>query len=66
MKRKVDAEHLVGAAEIAARLGLAQVQSVHLWRRRYKEFPKPVATLKQAMIWYWPDVEKWGRATGRL
>lgn len=67
MGRKIDADDLVGAAEIAERLGLAQPQTVHLWRRRYREdFPAPVAHLRQAMIWSWPDVEAWARKTDRL
>ena len=66
MGRKLDADDLVGAAEIAERLGLAQVQTVHTWRRRYDDFPVPVARLKQALIWSWPDVEAWARATHRL
>ena len=66
MGRKLDADDLVGAAEIAERLGLAQVQTVHTWRRRYEDFPEPVARLKQALIWSWPDVEAWALATKRL
>ena len=66
MGRRIDAGLIVGAAEIAERLGLAQYQTVHSWRRRYPDFPEPVAALKQAMIWYWPDIERWARATGRL
>ncbi|MEJ7765663.1 MAG: hypothetical protein WKF86_09220 [Acidimicrobiales bacterium] len=62
----VDPEHLVGAAEIAERLGVAHAETVHNWRRRYPEFPQPVASLKQSLIWAWPDVEAWARATGRL
>jgi hypothetical protein len=65
MGRKLDADDLVGAAEIAERLGLAQVQTVHTWRRRYEDFPEPVARLKQALIWSWSDVELWARASGR-
>lgn len=56
---------LVGAAEIAARLGVQPV-TVHQWRRRFPEFPEPVATLAQAMVWVWPDVAKWAKDTGRL
>lgn len=59
-------EHLVGAAEIAERLDLAHTQSVHTLRRRHADFPAPVATLRQAMVWSWPDVERWARSTGRL
>ena len=65
MGRKLDADDLVGAAEIAERLGLAQVQTVHTWRRRHPDFPEPVARLKQALIWSWPDVDTWARTTGR-
>ncbi len=66
MGRKLDADDLVGAAEIAERLGIAQVQTVHTWRRRYDDFPEPVARLKQALIWSWPDVQEWAEGTGRL
>lgn len=66
MSRKVDVDDLVGAAEIAERLGLAQAQTVHLWRRRYEDFPPPVAALRQALIWSWTDVSEWARSTGRL
>ena len=66
MGRKLDADDLVGAAEIAERLGLAQVQTVHTWRRRYEDFPEPVARLKQALIWSWQDVEAWARSSGRV
>lgn len=65
-RRKVYADELVGAAEVAERLGLAYVQTVHTWRSRYSDFPDPVATLKRAMIWSWPDIEAWARSTGRL
>ncbi len=65
-RRQVFADELVGAAEIAERLGLAHAQAVHTWRRRYPAFPQPVTKLKQAMIWAWPDVEAWAKATGRI
>lgn len=57
---------LVGATEIAERLGLSLPQTVHLWRARYPDFPDPIAVLKMGMIWYWPDVEAWAKDTGRL
>ncbi len=66
MGRRVDVADLVGAAEIAGRLGVAQVQTVHLWHRRYADFPEPVARLRQALIWSWADIERWARRTGRL
>ena len=66
MSRPIDPAELVGAAEIAERLGLAFSQTVHDWRRRHSEFPKPVATLKMGLVWFWPDVEAWARTSGRL
>lgn len=66
MARLVDPRHLVGTSEIAQRLGNTRHQMIHTWRKRFPDFPEPVAELKQAMIWYWPDVEKWARRTGRL
>jgi predicted DNA-binding transcriptional regulator AlpA len=62
----VDADQLVGAAEIAERLGLKRYQRVHELRARNPDFPEPIATLQQALVFYWPDVERWARQTGRL
>lgn len=59
-------ENLVGAAEIAERLGVTRPQMIHTWRRRDPTFPLPVAELKQAMIWDWSSVKEWAIRTGRL
>lgn len=59
-------DQLVGAAEIAERLGMKRPQVVHSWRNRHDDFPTPVAHLRTALVWYWPDVERWARTTGRL
>lgn len=59
-------DQLVGAAEIAERIGVKRPQVVHDWRRRYADFPEPVAQLRQALVWAWPDVQAWARRTGRL
>ena len=65
MGRRIDVDHMVGAAEIADRLGISHAQTIHTWRRRYEDFPEPVAQLEQALVWNWPDVERWAKATGR-
>ncbi|MGH9177544.1 MAG: DNA-binding protein [Acidimicrobiales bacterium] len=57
---------LVGATEIAQRLGVARPQVVYSWRRRPLDFPAPVAKLSIGLVWAWPDVEAWARRTGRL
>lgn len=66
MPRKLDPALLVGTAEIAARLGVKRATVVHDWRYRHPEFPEPVARLSIGMVWYWPDVARWAKATGRL
>ena len=57
---------LVGSSEIAARLGVGKGSVVHDWRQRHRDFPEPVARLKVGLVWAWPDVEAWARATGRI
>jgi len=64
--RKVDVDDLVGAAEIADRLDIAHRETIHVWRRRYPDFPAPIAELRGVLIWSWPDLERWAKATGRL
>lgn len=58
-------DQLVGAAEIADRLRTS-TSTVHSWRRRDATFPAPLATLRQAMVWAWSDVEAWARRTDRI
>jgi hypothetical protein len=33
--------------------------------RRHEDFPAPVATLSAGLVWAWPDVAAWAKATGR-
>ena len=58
--------NLVGAYEIAQRLGFKRVQSVHGWlRTEGAGFPTPVRRIGRAQgfyVWFWPDVEEWARA----
>ena len=64
--RRLDVEQLVGVSEIARRLGVGRTQAVHMWRKRHADFPQPVAVLDMGLVFYWPDVERWAKATGRL
>lgn len=66
MGRRVDVDDLVGTAEIASRLGVSRPQVVHDWRRRYKDFPKPVTTLSHFHVWDWNDIYTWAKRTGRM
>jgi len=65
MARRVDALDLVGAAEIAGRLGVKRPQVVHEWRKRHPDFPNPVASLSNGLIWDWREVQRWAQDTGR-
>ena len=57
--------NLVGAQEIADLLGVARPQVIHEWRRRHPGFPQPVAKLGMGLVWNWPDVLAWAKATNR-
>ena len=58
-------DDLVGVREIALRLNVKR-QAVHNWRERHDDFPAPLTDQLDQLVWSWPDVEKWARATGRL
>lgn len=66
VRKVVPVDQLVGASEIAARLGSKRTVYVHDLRRRHPDFPEPVAKLKAALVWDWKEVEQWARKTGRL
>lgn len=65
-ERELPVSRLVGAAEIARRLGYGKANLIHSWRRRYVEFPHPVAELEMGLVWDWREVEAWAHQTGRL
>ena len=65
MGKRYDIDELVGAAEIAQRLGCAK-NVVHTWQRRDPTFPAAVSHLVMGKLWHWPEVEAWARRTGRL
>lgn len=66
MTGKLSPSDLVGAHEIAKRLGLAFPNIVHAWRRRHRGFPKPVAVLQAGLIWDWKEIRAWAKKTHRL
>ena len=66
MTKKVDPADLVGAYEIAERMGLSFPNVVHTWRKRHQDFPQPVAELQAGLIWDWNDISQWLKATKRL
>ena len=69
MGRRVDVEQLVGASDIAHRLGWPRTQDVHTVRARDPEFPEPLCVLgggerRGFHVWYWPDVAVYARKKG--
>jgi hypothetical protein len=65
VSKKVDPKDVVGAYEIAERLGLSFPNVVHNWHRRHPDFPEPVIKLKAGLFWDWNEVQKWVQATDR-
>ena len=63
---KIDTTDIVGANEIAERLSVANAVTIHVWRTRHSEFPKPFLTLKAGMLWSWNEVETWAVKTKRI
>ncbi len=63
MGAKLDSGDLVGAAEVAAILGLSHPSSVTTYLRRYPDFPKPVVDLSASRVRLWrrQDIERWHR-----
>jgi hypothetical protein len=66
VSRKVDVAELVGALEIAQRMGSKRRQLVTDWRRRHHDFPEPIARLSAGDVWAWSDIEKWAKRSGRI
>lgn len=61
---RYSADDLVGAKEIADRLGVSS-SVVHDWRRRHQAFPEPVTQLSMGLVWSWLEVQRWAKSTGR-
>jgi len=54
----------VGQGEIAARLQVNK-QTVYNWIHRGQFTPRPQWRVHGSLVWNWPDVLAWSRATGR-
>ena len=62
---KVDPADLLNAGEVATVLGLAQREAIATYRRRYRDFPKPVIKKGTCVLWLRQEIEAWAVATGR-
>lgn len=50
--------NLVGVSEIAAMVGMSR-QAVSNWRKRHKDFPKPLAELEGGPVFHYKTIEQW-------
>ncbi len=59
--KRVDADDLIGAAEVQAILKLSHPSSVTTYLKRYDDFPRPVVDLSESRIRLWvrQDIERW-------
>lgn len=55
---ELDARDLVSVSDISIRAG-RPVSTVQSWRRRHRDFPRPVAQLAAGPVWMWPVVLHW-------
>jgi predicted DNA-binding transcriptional regulator AlpA len=64
MPLEMDDDELVGAAEVAARLGLRRSRQVLDLRLHRFGFPRPVARTGRNLVWSWPQVAHWAEREG--
>jgi len=60
----LDGDELVGAAEVASRLGLKRSRQVLDLRLHRFGFPSPVARTGRSLVWSWPQVANWAETEG--
>ena len=68
MSPTVRTEDLTDARGVAEILGLSHPNSVHTYQHRYADMPQPLINLGRGRVRLWlrPEIEAWGRKTGRI
>ena len=63
MGRRVDVDDLIDSATVAEMLGLAQLNTVSGYQRRYPEMPRPVVDMGsgRCKLWLRTEIERWSR-----
>lgn len=66
MGRMADLDDLLDSRGVAEILGLAQHQSVSVYRRRYPDFPAPAVDMGsgRCLLWLRADVVTWAARRG--
>ena len=67
MGRKVDVSDLIDSRAVAELLGLAQLNTVSGYQRRYPDMPRPAVDMGQGRckLWLRAEIEVWASKTGR-
>ena len=52
--------------QVAELLGASTSRVITVWRSRHPDFPAPIVDRPLGRLWHRPDIEAWGRATGRI
>jgi glutathione-regulated potassium-efflux system ancillary protein KefG len=63
MGRKVDVDDLIDSRAVAELLGLAQLNTVSSYQRRYMDMPRPVIDMGQGRckLWLRSEIGRWMR-----
>jgi predicted DNA-binding transcriptional regulator AlpA len=61
---RIDPAELVDAADVAPMIGLGNPKGVHVYRRRYDDFPEPVVDKGRCVLWRRRDIERWSLQRG--
>jgi len=67
MGRRVEVEDLIDSRVVAELLGLAQLNTVSAYQRRYPEMPRPVVDMGQGRckLWLRSEMVRWHRTRAR-
>ena len=60
--------NMIGVGELARRLGLKRETIVTIRkrdRRPNRQSPLPAPLLEEPLLYWWPDVQRWAKTTGR-
>lgn len=55
-------DDLIDSTEVAAILGLSTFRAVSTYRRRYPDFPAPLVSKGNCILWDRTEVERWQSA----
>ena len=67
MGRRVDVSDLIDSREVAELVGLAQLNTVSAYQRRYRDMPRPVVDMGQGRckLWLKSEIAAWVRGRSR-